>query len=126
MKNDNIALIVGGSSGIGLATAKQLLTEGYDVWLVGKNTKKLEQAHFFLENKKIGKIKTSCVNLYDKNEVNQFICEILESNAKISCLVNAAGYFKPISFLEHTTEDYDQQLALNKAFFLLHKVLLQL
>ena len=38
------ALIVGGSSGIGLATAKLLANEGVNVVLVGKNGSKLEEA----------------------------------------------------------------------------------
>jgi NAD(P)-dependent dehydrogenase (short-subunit alcohol dehydrogenase family) len=31
--------------------------------------------------------------------------------------VSAAGYFKPISFLDHTPEDYDRYLNLNRALF---------
>ena len=33
--------------------------------------------------------------------------------------LNAAGYFKPVPFLEHSAEDYDQQMALNRSFFFL-------
>jgi len=31
--------------------------------------------------------------------------------------VNAAGFFKPVSFLEHLEADYDLQMDMNKAFF---------
>jgi short-subunit dehydrogenase len=34
-------------------------------------------------------------------------------------LVNAAGYFSPKSFLEHTEQDYDIYHNFNKAFFLI-------
>ena len=34
-------------------------------------------------------------------------------------LVNAAGVFKPLPFLEHTAADYDGYLELNRAMFLL-------
>jgi len=36
----------------------------------------------------------------------------------VKYLVNAAGVFSPKSFLEHTGEDYDAYLNLNKAYFL--------
>ncbi len=35
----------------------------------------------------------------------------------VKCLVNAAGVFSPKAFLEHTSEDYDAYMDLNKATF---------
>lgn len=31
--------------------------------------------------------------------------------------MNAAGFFKPVDFLEHSEQDYDLQLDMNRAFF---------
>ena len=44
MKKSEVALIIGGSSGMGLATAKQLNNNGTDVIIVGRNIEKLNQA----------------------------------------------------------------------------------
>ncbi|WP_312018378.1 hypothetical protein [Shewanella surugensis] len=42
----------------------------------------------------------------------------LENESRhINYLVNAAGFFKPVSFLEHSKEDYGHQLDINKALF---------
>jgi NAD(P)-dependent dehydrogenase (short-subunit alcohol dehydrogenase family) len=49
--------------------------------------------------------------------LSNFILKLKEEQRHINFLVNSAGYFKPISFLDHSEEDYDQQLDLNKAFF---------
>ncbi len=35
----------------------------------------------------------------------------------VKCLINAAGVFSPKAFLEHTSEDYDAYVDLNKATF---------
>ncbi len=42
--NDKVALITGGSSGIGLALAKKLAARGAHVWIMGRNSEKLAQA----------------------------------------------------------------------------------
>jgi 3-dehydrosphinganine reductase len=44
MENNNLALITGGSSGIGLALAKRLVLEGWDVCLVSRKRIKLHAA----------------------------------------------------------------------------------
>lgn len=41
---DKIAVVTGGDSGIGIATAKLLLTEGVKVALIDKTDEKLKQA----------------------------------------------------------------------------------
>ena len=44
MNNSSIALIIGGSSGMGLATAKQLVAQGIDTIILGNNATKLALA----------------------------------------------------------------------------------
>lgn len=101
-----LALILGGSSGMGLAVAKKLLAEGYTPLVVARHEPKEKEG-----------IETAIVDLYDINQVTAFITKIKKEKRHIKFLVNAAGYFKPVSFLSHTTEDYDKQMDINKAFF---------
>jgi NAD(P)-dependent dehydrogenase (short-subunit alcohol dehydrogenase family) len=101
------ALIIGGNSGIGKATALQLAEQGIEVHIVGVTKNKLNEA---------GKVTAHQVNISNTAEVNAFITA-LDSIAKIDYLVNASGIFGPKPFLDHTLEDYDSYLDLNRGFF---------
>lgn len=116
MYSQNLAIIVGGSSGIGLETAKRLATSGISLLITGRDEQKL--IHAANEIRQIGgEIEYLINDLYDKAQVSQFVMKIKNEARVIKYLVNSAGYFKPISFLEHTEVDYEQQVNLNKAFF---------
>ncbi len=110
-----LALIVGGSSGVGKASAKKLLQRNVSVLLLGNSSNKLEGAQ--KELSALGTVTTTSVNLYDEKAVDVFIEEIKNSSDHMRYLVNAAGYFKPTTFLDHSKEDYDAYLDLNKSFF---------
>jgi NAD(P)-dependent dehydrogenase (short-subunit alcohol dehydrogenase family) len=108
------ALIIGGNSGMGKATALQLAAEGVEVHIVGRTTSKLNEAKSEIE--KVGKVIVHQVNISNTAEVNAFI-DTLNSIIKIDYLVNASGIFGPKPFLDHTPEDYDSYLDLNRGFF---------
>lgn len=113
--NKPLALIVGGSSGMGLATAKQLLLRGVTPLIVGRNVDKLKAAKASLAE--FGVVETFQADLYQEADVQRLIDLIATTDNKVSYLVNAAGYFNPTAFLDHTEKDYDTYLALNKATF---------
>ncbi|WP_372739784.1 SDR family NAD(P)-dependent oxidoreductase [Neptunomonas sp.] len=110
-----IALIIGGSSGIGFETAKQLAEHNVSVTIVGNNSEKLDRAVTQLSQ--VGDVDGIQLNLYDPQSVNQFVERITALDKDIDYLVNAAGYFNPKSFIEHTEHDYDLYHELNKATF---------
>ncbi|PQB06867.1 sugar dehydrogenase [Polaribacter filamentus] len=109
MKNDKnkTAIIIGGTSGIGLATAKALLSDGVIVHIVGRNIDKVEDLNNLIKHR---------VDIKDGDQVAKFISDI-ETLESIDYLVNASGIFLPKSFLEHTIEDYNSYLDLNRGFF---------
>lgn len=111
------ALIIGGSSGMGLAVAKGLAAEGLNVHIVARHPDQLASASAMIEAETGQPVKTTALDLYELPQVQTFINELNNTSEHIEYLVNAAGYFKPVSFLEHTTADYDAQLDMNKAFF---------
>lgn len=113
-----VALIVGGSSGMGLATARLLADAGDAVWLVSHDATSLAAAAADLEARG-ARVRTSQVDLTRPAEVAAFIEVLDATDEAVGKLVNAAGAFKPIAFLDHTTADYDAQLDFNRAYFFL-------
>ena len=110
-----VALILGGSSGMGKATARKLLQRGIDVHLVSRDPEKLAAAK--AELGELGTVETSSVDLYDDASVDGLISELGGSKAHYKYLVNAAGYFSPKPFIEHGREDYDKYHDLNRSTF---------
>jgi NAD(P)-dependent dehydrogenase (short-subunit alcohol dehydrogenase family) len=110
-----LALIVGGSSGMGKQTAKRLLRRGGEVFLVARDSARLAQAKTELTPD--GPVQTAAVDLYDEPQVDAFIAKLRQEPRHINYLVNTAGVFKPTPFLTHTKADYDKYMALNKSFF---------
>lgn len=117
------AIILGGSSGIGKETAKILLQKGIVVVLIAKDQTKLENAKKELES--YGRVSTENVNLYDQKQVDEFVKKIQNDTQKIDYLVNAAGTFSPKPFLEHSKQDYDNYLELNKSIFFITQAIVQ-
>jgi NAD(P)-dependent dehydrogenase (short-subunit alcohol dehydrogenase family) len=109
------ALIIGGSSGMGLAVARFLVQKGAAVTLVGRNPAKLASAQATFEAPDT--VRTFQCDLTSMGELEALICHVRDEMKGVKYLVNAAGVFCTQSFLEHTGEDYDAYLDLNKAIF---------
>ncbi len=118
MAHQSISLIVGGSSGIGLATAIDLHKQGHALLLVGRNPAKLEAAKATIG---VGgaSVETMVADLIDSAALAALIARIAAEPRHIAHLVNAAGTFLPKPFLEYTQADYDSYLDVNRATFFL-------
>ena len=110
-----LALIIGGTSGMGKETARLLVDQDIPVWVTSRNSTKVE-----LSIKELGqKVEGTSLDLSNAQNVHDFISTIEKETRHIKYLVNAAGTFSPKPFLEMTGKDYDQYMDLNKAFFLI-------
>ena len=101
------ALIIGGTSGIGNATANALLNDGAIVHVVGRDTSKIADAKNLIKHN---------VDITNTGAVENLISEITALD-NLDYLVNASGIFGPKPFLDHTPEDYNSYLDLNRGFF---------
>lgn len=110
-----LALIVGGSSGMGLETAKFLLKRNVTTVLVGNSMAKLEKAKHELSE--LGNVEIIQADLYTAKDVQRIIDFAADHERHIKYFVNAAGYFNPTTFLDHTDEDYAMYMDLNRAAF---------
>lgn len=102
---------------MGKTTAELLLNEGIEVTVLGRNGIDLENVQKELSLK--GKVKTVGLDLFDLEAVKAFSTDLQGQMPNLAYLVNAAGYFSPKSFFEHTEDDYDIYHKFNKAFFLI-------
>ena len=109
------ALIIGGSSGIGRAVAEILLTQGATITIVGRNSDKLRLAASHLEA--FGKVQIWQADLGDHQDTRRLIEHITSELSGVNYLVNAAGVFLPMSFLDHSEADYDRYLNINHGTF---------
>lgn len=107
-------LIVGGSTGIGLATARRLVGRRVAVTLVARDAARLEAARRGLGE---ASVSVAALDLYTAQGQDRLAALVDEADVPFDGLVNAAGYFKPTPFLDHTREDYHRYLALNEALF---------
>lgn len=114
-----IALITGGSSGIGLSIGKELNRLGYDIILVARDIEKLEKA-----KEEIGG-QTEIIALDISNLKN---CKELYKQVKnldIDIVVNSAGFGLHGKFLEQNIEEQMDMIDLNvKATQILTKLFL--
>jgi len=116
---DKIAFILGGTSGMGLATAHRLAARGIPLILTGRNERKLAKAKTDLETRHKATVDTWQVDITNVSDVTALVHRIDALDQSIDCLVNAAGAFSPKPFLEHTPEDYDLYHAYNRGTFLI-------
>ncbi len=114
---EEVALIIGGATGMGKETAKRLAAQGINVKLVSRNQQRLDAAREEIEPLGPGWVETAVVDLGDETQVDGFIETVKQTPRHIKYLVNAAGMFKPVPFLEHTGEDFDAYHALNRGLF---------
>ena len=95
-----IALVTGGSRGIGLATAKILSENGAIVVITAKNNERLEKAVLGIPNS-LG----ITADIRNSNDVKNVVNRIIEKFGKLDILVNNAGIFPQIKKLHEIDED---------------------
>ncbi|PDS41202.1 sugar dehydrogenase [Rhizobium anhuiense] len=111
-------LVVGGTSGIGLDVAQMVAEQGGAVVVVGNRAEKAEAARKQLAAV-AGEQKAAAYasDLSDAASVKSLLAKLAAEQGDIDLLVNTAGIYYPKAFLEHSTNDYDNFLDLNRSLF---------
>jgi 3-oxoacyl-[acyl-carrier protein] reductase len=100
-----VAVITGGDSGMGKATAKLLAAEGVKIALIDRTTDKVKATA--AEISKISEIISVTADLRDLKAVESAKQQILEHFGKVDILVNCAGITGSTKeFLELTDQDW--------------------
>ena len=115
-----VAIVTGGATGIGFATAKVLLQEGAIVAICDINGERTKQAVEKL--KEYGVAIGYCVDISSKEQIGNMVNSLLREFGRIDILVNNAGITMDAQFYKMSDEQFDQVVNVNlKGTFLFSK-----
>src|SRR6201981_3510332 len=119
--NGKIAVITGGSSGIGLATAKRFVKEGAYVFITGRRQAELDKAVAEIGRNVTG-VQGDVSNLDDLDRLYK---EVEKKKGKRDVLFAKPGIAEPVPTPDVTPEHYDRTFDINTrgVFFAVHKAL---
>jgi NAD(P)-dependent dehydrogenase (short-subunit alcohol dehydrogenase family) len=107
------AVVTGGGSGVGRATALALVDAGWTVTILGRRKEALEETRS-LAGSAAGRIEAVSCDIADWVQVQTVARTILETHPAVELLVNAAGTNVPKRSLEVLTmEDYRSMVGAN-------------
>lgn len=106
-----VAIVTGGSRGIGKAIAKRLLDEGASVAICARNRERLEATEAELG----GAVYAAAVDVGDKAAVESFVAEVEYRFGRVDMLVNNAGTHVR-GTVETTTEEVLERQLRDKVF----------
>ncbi len=101
-----IALVTGGSKGIGRAVAKTLAAEGARVVICSRDASALKQAATDIERETGGRVETVPGDLSQASEVSRVAADALTRLGRLDILVNNAGAIKGGDFLATPDEEW--------------------
>jgi gluconate 5-dehydrogenase len=107
-----LALVTGGSRGIGFGAAKALALSGAEVILVGRNQEDLHQKAEELRSSS-AKVHVSPCDLGRTQEIAGWFDSLTESLGIPDILVNAAGMTRRGPAIELSLDDWNEVIALN-------------
>jgi len=121
---DKVALITGGSSGIGEATASLFAKEGAKIAITGRNETRGNAVTEQI-TKNGGHAVFISSDVRKSSDCQLAVDEILRAFDHIDILFNNAGVFYPHTTLDCSEEEWDEQIDINlKGTFLMSKAVL--
>ena len=110
--HDKIALITGGSRGLGLVLARQICAEGGKVALIARDAGELSRAKADLAHRG-GVVLTVQCDLLDAAQTQSAVRQVIDRLGKIDILINNAGIIE-VGPLEHMSrEDFEGAMQLH-------------
>lgn len=108
-----VAIVTGGTRGIGYSIAQRLLDEGAKVFICGRDAAHLKKALESLEKQSAGNVDGIAADMRRYADCRRLVQTAAEKFGGIDILINNAGlgYFKPVDQL--TPEEWDETIQTN-------------
>lgn len=110
--SDKIALIIGGSQGIGLAIAKGLAAAGATIIIANRKMENGQKAAESLEKEGFKAVAIPA-DITDKSSVESLVSQVINDFKRIDILVNSAGAMVRKAAEDITEEDWDYVMNVN-------------
>jgi NAD(P)-dependent dehydrogenase (short-subunit alcohol dehydrogenase family) len=106
---DRVAIVTGANTGIGLAIAERLLTDGWKLGYATQDNEKKHQGPLADLQKQYGDERVHWVwgSIADPDVPERLVAETVRAHGRIDALVNNAGLSTAKPFLDLTVDDFD-------------------
>lgn len=105
--NGKIAVVTGGNSGIGYASAKKLKEQGATVIITGRSAEKVKTA-----SEELG-VKGIVADVKDLGAIDALVAEVKNEFNNVDILFVNAGIFAPAPLGQISEQNYDDQMDIN-------------
>lgn len=105
--NGKVAVVTGGNSGIGYATAKNLAAKGATVVITGRSGERVKKAADELD------VTGIVADVADLNAIDKLVDQVKTGFGKVDILFVNAGIFAPAPVGQNSEEMFDQQMGIN-------------
>src|SRR5207244_743379 len=109
---DKVAVITGGSRGLGLVLARHICAQGGKVAIIARDPEELGRAKVDL-GRRSGAVLTVKCDLLDASQIESAVQEIIDRFGKIDILINNAGIIEVGPLENMTREDFERAMRLH-------------
>lgn len=111
------AVISGGTSGIGLETARRLLLDGARVYILGRSKRRGEEALRYLAEETDKEAVYITCDVSSSEQCSRALAQVAayeeQADWQLHILVNSAGFYKEQRLENLTEEDFDAMMGVN-------------
>lgn len=107
MTGSKVALVIGGSRGIGAAVTRRFALDGFTVIAASRSTRTTDSLLEGLGNSVAGRIERRTVDVRDTRSVDDLVAGVVRTHGRIDVAVNAAGVPSWGEITDLTDNDWD-------------------